>query len=61
MRISSSYIYICYYEDGKDAVGNYIDIFKSDNISVGDWYLDGNGELASRYTVYYPDGRTHKC
>jgi len=52
-------IFINYKEDGRDTVGNHINIYSTGVILVGDWY-DSNGALYNRGTEYYGDGSSYK-
>ena len=53
-------IYIESKKDGKDVVGNLVRIYSDGDISVGEWYRDGNGFLADRGTTHKTDGTTSK-
>ena len=43
------------FKDGEDDAGNYITIYKDGHYSVGERYLDANGEIKGRGTKYRPD------
>ena len=47
-------------KDNKLAVGNFITIFDSGTIDVGEEYVNANGEIKYRGTQYKTDGTSKK-
>ena len=58
---SDGTIYIGYFKDGDDAVGNFICILSTGTIDVEDYYRNRNGATDAIYTLYKTDGSTGKC
>ena len=52
-------IYIQYWNNGRSAPGNYLDIRNDGVVEVGEYYLR-DGELRSRGTTYMVDGTSYK-
>lgn len=56
IRIYKKCIRMGYLNEGKDDLGNCIDIITNGNIFVGQNYLATNGSISNRHTVYRTNG-----
>ena len=57
---SDERILIGRWNDGSYYTGNFIKIYRNEEVDVGEGYVDANGKIRSRFTIYKTDNTTER-